>query len=160
MIFVTVGTQKFPFTRLFQMVEKLIQSHLITDEVIAQVGYTEYASDRMTIYKFLQETEMMENILASDIIITHAGVGTITNCLENNKKIIVVPRTMELGEHIDNHQMEITDVFKKKNLIMTANNQKDIERIFKNLEMVNLKNYVKTETSLISAIKDYVDQYN
>jgi len=158
LIFVTVGSQRFPFPRLFQMVDQLIRDRVITEKVIAQVGYTDYQSDNMVIHQFLQESVMKECIRNSDIIVTHAGIGTITQCLESGKKIIVVPRKRELGEHVDNHQIEIANVFRDKNLITVANSQQEIQTIIEHMDSIHLQNYVSPESELVLALKQYVDQ--
>jgi len=158
LIFVTVGSQRFPFPRLFQMVDQLIRDRVITGKVIAQVGYTDYHSNNMVIRQFLQESEMKECIRSSDIIVTHAGIGTITQCLESGKKIIVVPRKRELGEHVDNHQIEIANVFRDKRLITVANSQQEIQTIIEHMDSIHLQNYVRPESELVLALKQYVDQ--
>ena len=38
MIFVTVGSQKFPFDRLIKKVDEMIRENLIEEEVIIQTG--------------------------------------------------------------------------------------------------------------------------
>lgn len=42
MIFVTVGTQPNGFLRCLKEVEKLIDTYGITEEVVAQIGYTNF----------------------------------------------------------------------------------------------------------------------
>lgn len=43
MIFVTIGTQKFPFDRLLKKIDELIESGFIKEKVIAQVGNSAYS---------------------------------------------------------------------------------------------------------------------
>ena len=40
MIFVTVGSQKFPFERLLKQVDRMVESRIITEEVVAQAGHS------------------------------------------------------------------------------------------------------------------------
>ena len=42
MIFVTVGTQKFPFNRLLKKVDQLARDGVITEEVFIQTGNGDY----------------------------------------------------------------------------------------------------------------------
>ena len=42
MIFITLGSQKFQFNRLLEEVDKLIEQGIITEEVFAQIGYSDY----------------------------------------------------------------------------------------------------------------------
>ena len=42
MIFITLGSQKFQFNRLLKAIDKLIADGKITDEVFAQIGYSDY----------------------------------------------------------------------------------------------------------------------
>ena len=41
------------------------------------------------------------------MVVTHAGVGSILTCLLNGKRPVVVPRLAGLGEHVDDHQLEL-----------------------------------------------------
>lgn len=42
MIFVSVGTQKFPLDRLFKEIDSLIEQGLINEPVFAQIGTSNY----------------------------------------------------------------------------------------------------------------------
>ncbi|WJH30920.1 hypothetical protein N6H13_10230 [Paenibacillus sp. CC-CFT742] len=42
MIFAIVGTQRFQFNRMFELIDQAIESGIIEEEVIAQSGYTDY----------------------------------------------------------------------------------------------------------------------
>ena len=46
MIFVTVGTQPNGFLRCLVEVERLIEKYNITEEVIAQIGNTDFKTDK------------------------------------------------------------------------------------------------------------------
>ena len=39
---------------------------------------------------------------------THAGVGSILTCLRLGRTPLVVPRQSRFGEHVDDHQVELT----------------------------------------------------
>ncbi|WKL00315.1 hypothetical protein Q0F98_24705 [Paenibacillus amylolyticus] len=40
MIFAIVGTQRFPFNRMFELIDEAIEAGIIEEEVVAQSGYT------------------------------------------------------------------------------------------------------------------------
>lgn len=42
MIFVTVGSQKFQFNRLLQKLDELKEQGIITEEIFAQTGVSDY----------------------------------------------------------------------------------------------------------------------
>ena len=92
MILVLLGTQDKPFLRLLKMVSKEIDKGNIKEKVVAQTGYTTFSNEKITTFDFKSKDEIEKLIDKARIIITHAGVGTITECLEKGKKIIVVPR--------------------------------------------------------------------
>ena len=83
MILVTLGTQKQQFTRLLDYIEK----SSIKDEIIVQAGHTKYESKKMKIFDFISYEEMSKYVNESDIIITHAGTGSITGPLKKGKKV-------------------------------------------------------------------------
>ena len=73
LIFVTLGTQDKQFKRLLEAVDKLD----INDKIIAQTGSTEFKSDKVEIHKYLSQRKFNQYMKDADMIITHAGVGTI-----------------------------------------------------------------------------------
>lgn len=137
MILVTCGTQQQQFTRLFEYVEQLN----IDDEVIMQLGHTQF-NTRHQSYDF--STSFEEDIKRADIIITHGGVGTIMNGLLNNKKVIVVPRLSKYNEHVDDHQLEITNKLTNLGYIYSVNSFEELKKLIDNIDQLSFKPYIST----------------
>ena len=74
MIFITLGSQKFQFNRLLQAVDNLIEKGVITDDVFAQIGYSDYVPKHFTCKQFLDRDEFAEWEEKADIVITAASV--------------------------------------------------------------------------------------
>ena len=107
MIFVTVGTQAKGFVRCLQEVEKLVKEKGITEEVVAQIGLSDFESDIIKTVRFIGEIEYRQYIKEASKIITHAGSGALFNSIKTGKKVIAMARLMDYGEMIDNHQLEL-----------------------------------------------------
>jgi UDP-N-acetylglucosamine transferase subunit ALG13 len=82
MIFVTVGTEQYPFNALLDWVDVLIRYGIINQEVVIQYGSSTRLPDRVRIIKFLTEKEFAETIDRADVVIAHCGEGTAA-LLEN-----------------------------------------------------------------------------
>ncbi|MGM0216066.1 PssE/Cps14G family polysaccharide biosynthesis glycosyltransferase [Enterococcus sp. AZ109] len=117
MIFVTVGSQKFPFDRLLKEVDQLIESGVIKEEVFAQTGHSTYLPQKFSYQPFLDQSLFEEKLKECDVLITHGGTGVIVTALKMGKKIIAVPRLAKYQEHVDNHQIELLAQFSGQNLI-------------------------------------------
>ena len=107
MIFVTVGTQPNGFSRCIKEVEKLIDQYNITEEVVAQIGNTEFETTKFKTIQFTGENEFKEYIKNASVVITHAGSGAIFNSIKAGKKIIAMARLHDFNEMADNHQTEL-----------------------------------------------------
>jgi UDP-N-acetylglucosamine--N-acetylmuramyl-(pentapeptide) pyrophosphoryl-undecaprenol N-acetylglucosamine transferase len=55
----------------------------------------------------LSYTEVSRRIKAGHQVIAHAGIGSILTVQSNGGRPIIVPRSRRLGEHIDDHQVDI-----------------------------------------------------
>lgn len=121
MIFVTVGTQKIKFTRLFKYLEN------ITDEkIIIQSGFNEVkVKDNYEIYKNIPFYDMKKYIDNCDILITHGGPDNIFYALSKKKKVIVVPRMSKYKEHINDHQLYFANYLDKNNYCYVARNEEE-----------------------------------
>lgn len=138
MIFVSLGTQDKPFNRIIDYVISLKENlkELQGEKIIIQLGQTKLLKsenekieklENITIYDMLKPKKMKDIIKDSDIIITHAGVGTIMECLEMDKEIIVVPRKVENLEHVNNHQEEIAFEMEKKGFLTKVDTYEELE---------------------------------
>ena len=107
MIFVTVGTQPNGFLRCLKEVEQLIEKYNITEEVVAQIGNTDFETNKFKTVRFTGENEFKEYIKNASVVITHAGSGAIFNSIKAGKKVIAMARLHDFNEMADNHQTEL-----------------------------------------------------
>ena len=96
-------------------------------------------------------------IKKSKYIISHGGVGTILDAIKMKKKVIVVPRLKEYGEHENNHQIEITDEFAKGGYIIPCKDLNNLGSAIEKIEKFKPKEYVGDNTKMINVITNYID---
>ena len=106
MIFVAVGTQKFPFNRLLKGIDDLIEQGQLEEEVFAQIGHSDYVPRNYGYQDFLTKEDFQNYISNCDVLITHSGVATIIAGMKLEKPVVVVPRFASYGEHVDDHQLQ------------------------------------------------------
>lgn len=154
MILVTLGTQKQQFTRLLDYIE----NSNIKEEIIVQAGFTKFESKRMQIFDLINYDKMNEYITKSDLIITHAGTGSIVSALKNNKKVIACARLSKYGEHVDNHQEEILDVFYEEGFILKIDENSNLNDVFKKSKNFKPKKFVSNTNKFICELKREIDR--
>lgn len=101
-IFVTVGTQ-LPFDRLISAVDRWASQHRA--EVFAQTGSSSLRPKHIQWQDFIGNAEANERLRTADLVVAHAGMGTILTRLETGLPLIVLPRRAALGEHRNDHQI-------------------------------------------------------
>ena len=157
MTLVLLGTQDKPFNRLLDEVLKLIEKGKISDDVVAQIGCTKFSSDKIKTLSFVSREEYAKLIDEADLIISHAGVGTITDCIKKGKKVIVVPRLKKYKEHTNDHQIQITKEFEEKGYVLATYNTKDLERTIKKINKFIPKAYESNNENFKEKLKEYID---
>lgn len=159
MIFITLGSQKFQFNRLLEEVDKLIEQGIITEEVFAQIGYSDYKPKNYKYNKFLDRDEFTEIIKKCDKVITHGGTGAIINAVKNNKKVIAIPRLAKYGEHVDDHQLQIVKKFKEMGVISICNDTKYLKKIYGEIESKIGKIYISNTEAIIESIDRFLRNF-
>lgn len=160
MIFVTLGNQNFPFRRLLIAVDQLIEKGIIHEEVVVQNGHTPYQSSRFTSCTFLSKKDFDHHIEQSRFVISHAGAGSIINCLKKGKKVIVAARLAEYDEHIDNHQTEIVTAFAQKRLIIPLEkDMKDIEAKVKTIDHTVLETFISNNALFNKRLLEIINNF-
>ena len=156
MILVMLGTQDNSFERLLKEIEHLIETGIIQEEVIVQAGNTKFESNKMKIIDFVSQKELEEYINKASYIITHGGVGSITEALKQNKKIIAVPRKKEHKEHVNNHQMQIVENFDKQGYIIGIQDIEELEKAIKIIPNFKQNKYKTNTQNIIKIIENFI----
>ena len=158
MIFVTLGSQKFQFNRLLIEIDRLIEEGKITEKVFAQTGYSDYKPKNYKFNKFLNRDEFNDIMSKCDKLITHGGTGAIIGAIKKRKKVIAIPRLSEFGEHVDDHQLQITKQFSDMNLSRSINKIDELEECLVEIEKLKFNFYVSNTKNILDSIEDFIEK--
>jgi UDP-N-acetylglucosamine transferase subunit ALG13 len=103
LIFVTVGTHQQPFDRLLGAL-----GELDAGELVVQYGPAEPPPGVARAEPYMPFERVLTCMREAETVITHAGVGSILCARREGHVPLVVPRRHDLGEHVDDHQAELT----------------------------------------------------
>jgi UDP-N-acetylglucosamine transferase subunit ALG13 len=131
-VLVTVGTHG-PFDRLIREVEKLIGAGVIQAPVTAQVGPGGYHSPAMRCFETCEQAEMQRLLNEATILITHAGTGSIFTGIKARCQVIAITRQSALGEHYDDHQLEILNEMVGCQAILGGQDPADLAQLYRAL---------------------------
>ena len=123
--FVTLGLDRKPFTRLLELVDEAVDRNLLSRDSLIQRGHTPFSTSNFRVVDFLPFTEMLQAVKEADLVITHAGVGSVLLCLNAGRIPLIMPREGTRGEHVDNHQVEFAEVMASHGKARAAFNDKD-----------------------------------
>ena len=132
MIFLTVGS-RYGFDRLVRAVDDMVDRGDITDEVTAQIGYGSYVPRHMQFERLMEGTRYDARMRDADMLIGHAGSGTITLAVRNCKPLLVLPRLKRYHEHVNDHQVATARKFEELHHVLAADDAADLPRRFAEL---------------------------
>ncbi|MFK5582853.1 glycosyltransferase [Serinicoccus sp. LYQ131] len=115
--FVTVGTEQFPFVRALDDVARSVPP---STEVLYQTGHTPVPAARASYRQWMPFDELVQALEQADVVVTHAGVGSILTALRAGKHPVVMPRLQRMGEHVDDHQTELAQMLELRGLVSVA----------------------------------------
>lgn len=143
MIFVTVGNANQGFKRLLDAVDEMAGLGVFDEEeVIIQSGNNiDFKPRYSKNVPFISMDEFAKMIKKSNLVICHAGAGTLINVLKAGKVPVVMARRKKYGEHVDDHQVELVEALDAEGKIIAISNRDDLERAFKML--IRKKNNIK-----------------
>lgn len=156
MILITVGAQ-MPFPRLVDAVDQWASKHPDT-RVFSQVGDQDPPRN-MDSTPFLGPDELRSRIAAAEIVVAHAGMGTIITCLELGRPLIVFPREGARRETRNDHQIATADRFGQRPGVWVARTVDELHDLLD--RRVELRGSTPSapapSPSLIATIKAVVD---
>ena len=157
MILVVLGTQDKKFPRLLEAVQKQIDLKVIKDKVIVQAGQTDFCSKDMEVLDFVSMDMFDELMEKCDLVITHAGVGSIITALKKGKKVIAAARLEKYGEHENDHQLQIAESFDKDGYIIHLKDFDKLGETLKNIDSFHPKKFKSNTVNFCHKLKNYID---
>jgi exopolysaccharide biosynthesis glucuronosyltransferase PssE len=156
-IFVTVGTQG-PFDRMLRPIDAwAARSH--RDDVFAQIGRDAWQPTRVQWVESLDAPAFRSRIEQAEVVISHAGMGTILTALELGKPILVMPRRAALSEQRNDHQLATVKMLGQLGLVTVAADEHELAALLDDLG--RLKAAARTRGQererLIHALRDFLD---
>ena len=160
---ISFGTERFPFKRLCKYIERLLKEKVYTEKIIVQYGKTKCDNlqslskkyPNLNVFDFFPYTKFVEFIKKTDVVITHAGVGSFLDVINRGKIPIIVPRKPKLGEHLDDQQLQLAGMLKRLYNLPVAYTYKELKNYIlkKDTLKANIKSYKKP---LIRYLRDWV----
>jgi UDP-N-acetylglucosamine transferase subunit ALG13 len=129
--FVTLGFERRPFDRLLKAIDEGIASHIIPPSTLVQRGHSPYMPRGCPSVPFLSHADLNAALSGAEIIIAHAGVGTLLQCLNLNKIPILFPRSASMGEHVDDHQIIFARIMQERKKALVAYDGAQLLEIYK-----------------------------
>jgi exopolysaccharide biosynthesis glucuronosyltransferase PssE len=156
-IFVTVGTQ-LPFDRLIGAVDGWAASGA-GREVFAQIGPTELRPANIEARPFMSPSECRELIQEADVVVAHAGMGTILSALELGTPVLIMPRQAALGEHRNDHQLATARWFEKDHNVTVAFDAAELVQKLDQIERLSAGTPISEYAGdgLIRALRSFID---
>ncbi len=128
MVFVTIGNGREAFGRLLDGVRRAVDLGVIdAEELLVQYGHTPPAGPPSArLVSFLPEPEFLRAISEANLVIAHAGAGTLIRVLQAGRVPVVMPRRRRYGEVVDDHQVDLATAFEAAGRVVVAAEPEDI----------------------------------
>lgn len=123
MILLTVGMQ-LGFDRLVASMDAITPS--LGQPVIAQTGIGTYPPQHMQAQHAFSPEEFEALAAQADLIVAHAGIGSVLTARRHNIPIVLVPRRVDLGEHRNDHQLATAAQLRGREMIFVADTEDDL----------------------------------
>jgi UDP-N-acetylglucosamine transferase subunit ALG13 len=158
MIFVTVGTE-LPFNRLVRVVDDWAKANGRRD-VFAQIGETDWRPAHIAWSKFLQPPEFARRFAEAEVVVAHAGMGTILSALQWEKPILVMPRRASLGEQRNDHQLATARRLLDLGKINVAMDETELRTMVNAFGQLRPREKISAyaNDSLITALREFIER--
>jgi len=159
-IFVTVGTQ-LPFDRLVRAIDQWAKEHR-DQNICAQVAASGLTPQHIATHAFLSPSDHRRLFSAAELIVSHAGIGSIAMALELQKPIIVMPRRADLHEHRNDHQQGTAMRFASMGYVNAAYSEVELWTLLDQYQAGHLPSHryvdAAAESDIVVAVRHFLSE--
>jgi UDP-N-acetylglucosamine--N-acetylmuramyl-(pentapeptide) pyrophosphoryl-undecaprenol N-acetylglucosamine transferase len=107
------------------MIDSVLQGISDSDEVTWQLGASWRDGLPGAVHREMSGSEFRRLCQESDVVVTHAGVGTLMLLLDMGKLPIVYSRDSSKNEHVDDHQNQVASELDRRGLAVKVTGSLD-----------------------------------
>lgn len=146
MIFVAVGTTDFDalvieMDRLAPALEK---------EIVMQIGNGQYIPQNTEHFRFAPSLEPYYE--QCDLVVSHGGLGIVTEALEWGKKLICVENVTVHG----GHQRDLLSTLERDGYLLLCHSPRELSAALERIKHTEFCRYVPPECEIHSVIMDFL----
>lgn len=153
--FVSLGNAKQSFKRLLEAVLNSIE--LLPSPILIQCGHTAFTTTKCTVIDFLSMEEFIKCVEQCEVIILHAGAGSVLHAIRCQKKPIVMPRLAKFNEMVNDHQLEFSRILHSQNKVVMINDNNELQDVLKSKQFLRGNIPFSQNTVMINKIQKILD---
>ena len=157
MIFFTLGTYPLAFDRLLVAIDGLCDENIIKNEIFGQIGHTKYKPRNFEYVNILKKDDFDLKLKSATALISHAGMGTISMALENDKPLLVFPRLKEYKEVVNDHQLHTARKFEQLGHVLAAYKIEELSGQIEKLEYFHPKKRISQAEEVSERISIFIE---
>lgn len=115
----------FPFDRLIRRMDEWAAATGEAD-LLAQIGTGDFVPRHMRHERRLTQANFAAAMAKAEIVVAHAGMGTVITAGGFGRPLVLLPRREEWGEHTTDHQIATANWLRGKPGIFVADGDADL----------------------------------
>lgn len=160
LVFATVGAT-LTFERLVRLVDKARKDGHLPERIILQTGLdNKVAVDPgIEVHEVIPFLDVKDILRRADLVICHAGTGSIITALQEGCRVVAVPRSFARGEHYDDHQWEIATAFADRGIVSLVGEDDDLPKAIAAARVTEPTRATLDQTELVRKLEALLDSW-
>lgn len=148
--FVSVGNAKQAFSRMLEAVGCLVSQ--LPQPVVIQRGHTPFVNPNCEVLDFIGMERFEAQVGSADLLIFHAGAGSVIHAVRAGKIPVVMPRMAQYGEHVDDHQVEFSEMLASQGKVILARDASELEAAVAQARTLSARDVKKTPPRMLGMV--------
>ncbi|MCZ0717180.1 PssE/Cps14G family polysaccharide biosynthesis glycosyltransferase [Aerococcus kribbianus] len=156
MIFVSLGSREYQFDRLLKKLDELVEDDVISEPIFAQIGQSTYTPQNYDYERFIDSDKFSNKQDQADLIISHGGTGALIGAIKKGKQVIAVPRLAKYGEHIDDHQTQVSSVLDEMGYLKSVQNMDQLGSVYLSMKENPISKKYDRPSNVLEIINEFI----